>query len=83
LKLGKVRLHRYICLWGASERKLGKSSNELGCLHIELGRPAASLVQFSLDYKGLQPGTAAQPIGVPTNNLIKKIDSCTNKFVNF
>jgi len=22
---GKVRLHRYICLWGASERKLGKS----------------------------------------------------------
>jgi hypothetical protein len=21
----KVRLHRYICLWGASERKLGKS----------------------------------------------------------
>jgi hypothetical protein len=21
---GRVRLHRYICLWGASERKLGK-----------------------------------------------------------
>jgi hypothetical protein len=26
LKLGKVKLHRYIsCLWGASEQKLGKS----------------------------------------------------------
>jgi len=24
LRLGKVRLHRYICLWWASERKLGK-----------------------------------------------------------
>jgi hypothetical protein len=23
-RLGKVRLHRYICLWWASERKLGK-----------------------------------------------------------
>jgi len=22
--IGKVRLHRYICLWRASERKLGK-----------------------------------------------------------
>jgi hypothetical protein len=25
IRKGKVRLHRYICLWGASERKLGKS----------------------------------------------------------
>jgi hypothetical protein len=24
LSIGKVRLHRYICLWRASERKLGK-----------------------------------------------------------
>jgi hypothetical protein len=24
LASGKVRLHRYICLWWASERKLGK-----------------------------------------------------------
>jgi hypothetical protein len=37
----------------------------------------ACLVQFSLDYKGLQPGTAAQPIG-PNN---KKIDSCIMSYV--
>ena len=78
-RLGKVRLHRYICLWGASERKLGKSlkpnqkgtrkikgkglgtqpqkrphhkclvgskksSNDLGYLHIEVGRTAGGAV---------------------------------------
>jgi len=40
------------------------------------------LVKFSLNYKSLQSGMAAQPIGT-NKKSIKKIDSCTNKFVDF
>jgi hypothetical protein len=38
-------------------------------------------VYFNLDYKGLQPGMAVQPIG-PNKNSIKKINSCTYEFVH-
>jgi len=35
--------------------------------------------RLRLDYKGLQPGMAAQPAGIPEQILIEKIDSCTIK----
>ena len=40
------------------------------------------LVKFSLNYKSLQSGMAAHPIGT-NKKSIKQIDSCTNKFVDF
>jgi hypothetical protein len=57
----KVRLHRYICLWGASERKLGKSlkPNQKVKVKVALLYMPQRASQRSLE-KSLQPNLSKQ-----------------------
>jgi hypothetical protein len=57
------------------------------CAAASLQEPAAclpeqaSMPSFSLDYKGLQPGMAAQPIGPNKSINQKEPAACLNKLL--